>query len=382
MIKTVFIIRHGQTDFNLNEQILGQKDILLNTKGVIDSYLALSLLFHSIKSDGKTLSDYTIVTSPLKRALFQAEVLNDCFDVDFYKDNGFMERNWGDYTSDYKSFHKGALYETPNNGESYNVFKERVVASFKLLLNKAENIVLITHMGIIREILKEYGNDRDVVDNGAVIKIEFENENIISNKLISMDEDYFLFPKDIKPIEINDCPYEQKKIVGYIKEKHKHQTRADGSNYYYHLLRVCNILSRSGEKQTNVLSASLLHDIIEDADGEASVLTEMYGNEVANIVASLSLKPNVKYNIQKEIYLQGIINYGEDAIKVKLADLIDNLSDTNGIDKERQLKMTRKALEFINKLFKYKQKDYSKTTNILINNLMFIILNRLRKKEA
>jgi (p)ppGpp synthase/HD superfamily hydrolase len=99
----------------------------------------------------------------------------------------------------------------------------------------------------------------------------------------------------------------------FAKMAHEGQKRnVTGEDYYSHCLRVFNILKKRGERD-EVLIAALLHDVIEDTHYNYIHIGTRFGNEVADLVLECS-KP---YN-----YLQSA-----DALKIKFADLLDNVSD-------------------------------------------------------
>lgn len=99
----------------------------------------------------------------------------------------------------------------------------------------------------------------------------------------------------------------------FAKLAHKGQKRRDtGEDYYLHCLRVFNILKERGERE-EVLIAALLHDVIEDTHYTRIDIGERFGLTVADLVQECS-KP---YN-----YLAS-----KDALKIKFADLLDNVSD-------------------------------------------------------
>lgn len=110
-----------------------------------------------------------------------------------------------------------------------------------------------------------------------------------------------------------------KLAILYAYEKHKGQTRLDGTPYIEHPRRVANSLSEPIER-----IAALLHDTIEDTDTTYENILSIFGVEVADIVRLLSRSENETYSqfIDRLIESNNI-----HAIRIKIADINDNLSD-------------------------------------------------------
>ncbi len=105
--------------------------------------------------------------------------------------------------------------------------------------------------------------------------------------------------------------------VKIAEEKHAGQVDKQGVDYIYHPIRVMNSL-RGGLK-----IAGILHDIIEDTDTTAEDLLEAgIDKRYVDIVECLTRKPDTSYF---DYILR--IRENPDAVKVKLADLHDNLRD-------------------------------------------------------
>lgn len=94
-----------------------------------------------------------------------------------------------------------------------------------------------------------------------------------------------------------------------------------GYPYVSHLYRVAGRVTEMGPK---VVAAALLHDIIEDHPGSWNMdrLSREFSPEVATIVEIVSRRPDENYkNFIERIATSGNVY----AIKVKLADLADNM---------------------------------------------------------
>lgn len=98
-----------------------------------------------------------------------------------------------------------------------------------------------------------------------------------------------------------------------------------GVDYIYHPLSVARKVSGYGSEYE---AAALLHDAIEDSELEASDLYDMgMPGSVVKAVELLTKKPGVLYLD----FVKRIKDSGNDiAIKVKLADLADNMDASRG----------------------------------------------------
>ncbi len=80
----------------------------------------------------------------------------------------------------------------------------------------------------------------------------------------------------------------------YAKDRHADQRRAaDGALFMLHPLEVASLLERSNYPD-HVVAAAVLHDVLEDTSAERSDLEELFGPEVADLVALVSDDPSIE----------------------------------------------------------------------------------------
>lgn len=134
------------------------------------------------------------------------------------------------------------------------------------------------------------------------------------------------------------------------KEKHKGQLDDDGNDYFAaHCLQVQDILECLN-CSTNVVIAGMLHDTLEDTDTTYDELREEFGKEVADLVLEVTQegkKDEYGYYFPR---LQS-----KDAILIKFADRLSNLSRMESWDIKRQHQYLRKS-----KFWKSEKNDGSK----------------------
>ena len=104
-----------------------------------------------------------------------------------------------------------------------------------------------------------------------------------------------------------------RKAKAFAQEAHEGQERrATREPYYEHCLRVHNILKALDETE-DVLIAALLHDVVEDTEYTCSDIAKLFGEGVAMLVLECT-KPYTHL-------------HSRNALKIKFADMLDNVSD-------------------------------------------------------
>jgi len=160
-IMKLYVIRHGQTNWNLKGIIQGQKDIELNDKGINEARKAKDE-FNSLKID-------LIMCSPLKRAKETAKILNTDKNINIIYKSELIERGLGDFEGksciteedDIYNYH---MNKTIRNIEPVVDLCNRVNELIDEIKNKykGKNILLVTHSGTARAIERYfYGIDEN-----------------------------------------------------------------------------------------------------------------------------------------------------------------------------------------------------------------------------
>lgn len=121
----------------------------------------------------------------------------------------------------------------------------------------------------------------------------------------------------------------------FAVQKHEEykQTREDGiTPYAVHPLRVVERLRTVGLiDDYEILSAAVMHDVVEDCEVSLAYIETTFGKRVATIVDQLSKKAEQG----AEGYLSQLKNANREAKTVKLADRWDNVEDLMSFRKER-----------------------------------------------
>ena len=187
MANTFYIVRHGQTNWNILGKTQGHGNSDLTPKGE-NQALELS----------KAIKEYPIdyiYSSDLGRAVQTAEIIGSTIGVDVIQTPSLREMGFGDWEGllieEIKKDH-AKTYETwrnqPHlvnipNGETLHIIKDRVDAFIKELNEKYDNkhILLVSHSVTVRVMLLSFLNSgveniyRIKQDNTALNIVEYRD---------------------------------------------------------------------------------------------------------------------------------------------------------------------------------------------------------------
>ncbi|MCC8371760.1 MAG: HD domain-containing protein [Rickettsia endosymbiont of Pseudomimeciton antennatum] len=135
----------------------------------------------------------------------------------------------------------------------------------------------------------------------------------------------------------------------YVIKHQADQKRHSGESYYHHPIQVALIAAKLSCK-TEIIAASLLHDIVEDTDIIITQIRFLFGTRIAALVNTLTKlddTPTKKVKISGKHALQKLHQSEDlDAWYIKLADRLHNMQTLNYI-KSRE-KQKRIALDTLN----------------------------------
>lgn len=124
------------------------------------------------------------------------------------------------------------------------------------------------------------------------------------------------------------------RALNFSAKKHEGQKRkADGLPFIVHPVAVAWILSNYTEDE-EVISAGLLHDILEDVEGDNyDEIVQEFGNNVALLVKDVSedkdpnepIENELPWMERKQSYMEHLKNASEKAMLLSTADKIHNL---------------------------------------------------------
>ena len=140
----IYIVRHGQTDWNLEGRYAGRIDIPLNNKGREQAKI--------IKEQLKDIVFDKVFSSPLLRAYETAQIISN---NPIIKDARIIERYNGDLEGKLKTEIIDHIDFNDPNENKYNIesiieFRKRIDNFFDEIINNynGENILIVTHAGV------------------------------------------------------------------------------------------------------------------------------------------------------------------------------------------------------------------------------------------
>lgn len=126
--------------------------------------------------------------------------------------------------------------------------------------------------------------------------------------------------------------------ISFSSYKHRDQLDDDGENYFSsHVRQVVNILSNVTEDE-DVICAAFLHDTLEDTDATYEEILERFGKKIADLVLEVTHEGEKD---SKGYYFPRL--HSKEAILIKFADRLSNLSRMDSWDEKRQAQYLKKS---------------------------------------
>ena len=135
------------------------------------------------------------------------------------------------------------------------------------------------------------------------------------------------------------------KAIYWAKKYHGDQKRKSGEPYYSHPLEVAYMISEHNLK-TDVIVASILHDIVEDTEVTVGMIIDNFGWRIAQMVDRLTRdRPD-----GSKLTVEEILNnsYQEKDMEVLLIKLFDRLHNIQTLSSHSLEKIRKTAEETIN----------------------------------
>lgn len=143
----LYVIRHGQTDWNIQGLLQGSTNIPLNNTGISQA--------HQLKDLLKDIHFDYVFCSPLSRAIQTAKIATNNQDIPFIIDDSIAERVYGELEGT-KPEDIYKYWNYYNNINEYNVepiksFLERIFKFMDYLKNNYNDktILIATHSGVM-----------------------------------------------------------------------------------------------------------------------------------------------------------------------------------------------------------------------------------------
>jgi len=156
----IYVVRHGETEWNAINKVLGRTDMPLNDKG-LEQAREIARSLKDVKID-------VFLCSPLIRARQTADAISSEIGIRYKIDDRLIEQDFGEFEgvdrsdSEYQAAKREYFARYPG-GESFFDLAARVFPLIKEL--EGSNALLVTHGGIcriVRSYFEDMGNEEFV----------------------------------------------------------------------------------------------------------------------------------------------------------------------------------------------------------------------------
>lgn len=182
----LYLMRQGQTDWNVKHRSLGWNDIALNENGIVQARIAAEKL--------QNIEIETIYSSDLKRAKKTADIISAHLDLPVHYTKRLREMNFGKAEGVKKTdlpakfpYIYSAFNDIKNperydigypNGESIGDVQQRFMKLVtKLYEDGRKNVLIVTHGMLIRIFCEICLKKTIRLENGSVLKVTFDEKS-------------------------------------------------------------------------------------------------------------------------------------------------------------------------------------------------------------
>lgn len=159
------------------------------------------------------------------------------------------------------------------------------------------------------------------------------------------------------------------KAIYWAKKYHAGQFRKSGEPFYSHPLEVASMISQYN-LTTDVITASILHDIIEDTEITIEMLIEAFGERIAEMVDRLTRDRPDGSELSVEKIVSNAYEIGDrEVLLIKIIDRIHNLSTTSHLQEKKIIKQIK---ETCNSLLP----GIAATFSLELENILFHVLHK------
>ncbi len=160
----IYLVRHGETEWNVKRVMQGKTDIRLNALGRKQAR-TVAITLKNIHFDA-------FYSSPLTRTMETAKIINKFHHLSIITDSDLQERNFGSLEGksyeEVNRFHPGLIFSEiwnypnfrPPDGESASdVLKRAKRFSVKILrIHKGQHVLVVSHGDVLRSIIGSFMN--------------------------------------------------------------------------------------------------------------------------------------------------------------------------------------------------------------------------------
>jgi len=141
-----------------------------------------------------------------------------------------------------------------------------------------------------------------------------------------------------------------KRAYSFSNEAHRNQKRTEGSPYIEHLLAVAFILADM-KMDVITIAAGFLHDTIEDTGTLIEDIRNLFGQEIAFLVGSLTKISRMEFTTREEAQAENfrkmILAMAEDirVVLIKFADRLHNMRTLHHLPENKRQRIATETLE-------------------------------------
>jgi len=128
---------------------------------------------------------------------------------------------------------------------------------------------------------------------------------------------------------------------------------------YLHCVQVALLLLNHGYS-IDVCIAGLFHDAFEDFSIEEKELAKKFGNEVIKLIKVNTKNSTLVEPTKGEELISRICTYGDSAIAIKLADLIDNLNYFTNLENVKAVEKLVRYSMFLKEKAEIRNESFNK----------------------
>ncbi len=175
----IYLIRHGETDWNLMGRVQGREDIPLNERGRRQALRCATAL--------KDKGIRNIISSPLLRALETANIISDrTVQTEVIEDKDLIERDFGKMsgmTYDRRKYfdtfdHEETMESLEKVGERFIDCIHRYAVKFS-----GQDIIMVSHGAAINSVIKaltkgDKGSGKTRLKNACISILTYEDRDI------------------------------------------------------------------------------------------------------------------------------------------------------------------------------------------------------------
>ena len=132
--------------------------------------------------------------------------------------------------------------------------------------------------------------------------------------------------------------------IYWAKKYHGDQKRKSGEAYYTHPLEVAYMIS-DYKLKTDVIVASILHDIVEDTEVTAGMILDGFGWRISEMVDRLTRdRPDGSKLSVEQVLNNAYQLKDEEVLMIKMIDRIHNLETAQFLSEEKKTKIKKFTL--------------------------------------